>query len=260
MTPRHEKKQLAESLIRQRANLKKQLADCEMNLDLLALSTVSGAKKKAATFRVVAKKNARKSVGRQPIDDSVRELIKQDIKSGRMTQAAIAKRHGVSQGVVSRIKTKELGMKPMTTKDKVEAMTRGRQSRPAAVRPECTKCGRTFKGQVGLNTHWCKPKTAAKANKKEPATHMTLRMVKEALLAQPDADHDFNSIFADYIGKDNEKTLRANFSKAVGYAVKEGAVLRIKARPLTIRKRNIKKIRSLNKKGFNAHALASKKK
>ena len=170
------KLEMAETLIRQRASLKKQLATCEMNLDLLAINAIEEKAAKKTTFRVVSKKGKMK---------------------GRKTSM--------------------------------------------------------------------KPKKIAKSKKtadssKEPMTHTALRIFKAELLNASDKEHTFESMFKKWKGSDKESSLRANFSKVAAYASNEGSILRTQSRPLTIRKRNIKKIRGLDIQGFNAFCASTKRK
>lgn len=240
---KEEMKTEAERLIRQRADLKKQLAHNEMEIDLLAINATRGGKKKKTTFRVVRKDMKSKVTKTKKMLSARDTKVISLLKEGKMTQAQIAKEVGIHQAQVSQIK-KKAGLPMLSAKEVSEKMRKANKTSKKAKKAKAKKV-----------------KKAKKSKKIEgPLTHFVLKNLKNCLLDKPEKDHNFESMFKKFVGDDQEKSLRANFSKIVAYATNEGSILRTKSRPLTVRKRNLKKIKSLNIIGFNTYCASTKKK
>jgi len=158
-------------------------------------------------------------------DARVLELLQE----GSMTQTQIAKEVGIHQAQVSQIK-KKAGLPMMSRKDIVKKMREAASKKT----PKPTK-------------KETKPAKKTKALKKD--TRTLTSKVAEVIVEELSKDRkvSYAKVRRAISKKHFDSSVRATFNKVANIAISDGAAWRVSTRPMVIRSRNKKKVRSLRK-------------
>jgi len=203
-------------------DLSVELAEAEYELGLLGLFGIKPKSEKKVAAKIILKpsKSSLHSLSKRD------QLVIQALRENKLTQAQIAKKHGIHQARVSQLK-KKAGLPMLSRREVAEKM---RQANKPTVKVSTKKA----------------TKKATKPNKKVFLSDTVFKEVKKTL-----AEHGV--VDAAFIESKHGKSARALVTPVKNFLIDEGAIfIKKQGRVNLLVRRNKKKLQSASVKKFKA--------